>query len=131
MKKPNFSQAEELVIQSQVEKNYHIINSKQTNTVTNKKKAQIWQAIAEKTTALGVAVRTPKEVKDKWCNTKKAAKRVFAENKKETSKTGGGPPPKPISTAVQNVINMCRDSSSFKGIGGIETTIIIPIGRFT
>ena len=123
-KKPNFSNAEELLIQSDVEKHYSILNAKQSNVVTNKRKNGVWQSIADRTTALGVAFRTPKEVKGKWCNTKKAAKKVYTEYRKEAKKTGGGPNPKSISVAVDRVIDLCKDSASFKGIGGVETSVL-------
>ncbi|VDH96879.1 Hypothetical predicted protein [Mytilus galloprovincialis] len=87
-------------------------------------KAQIWQTIAQQTSALGVAIRTAKEVKDKWTNCKKVAKRVFSDNRRESVKTGGGPKPKEVSIAISNIIDLCKDSASFKGIGsGVETDI--------
>ncbi|CAG2210322.1 unnamed protein product [Mytilus edulis] len=73
---------------------------------------------------MGVAIRTAKEVKDKWTNCKKVAKRVFSDNRRESVKTGGGPKPKEVSIAISNIIDLCKDSASFKGIGsGVETDI--------
>lgn len=119
-KKANFTAEEEHVIQKEVEKFYKLITEKVSNTLTHKKKQEVWQNIAEKTSALGT-LRTAKEVKDKWFNTKKAAKKAYTERKRSINKTGGGPPSKPLSAAVERVLNMCQDSASFKGIDGVET----------
>ncbi|VDI71516.1 Hypothetical predicted protein [Mytilus galloprovincialis] len=47
------------------------------------KKADNWQIIAHQISALGVSIRTPKDVKDKWSNCNKVAKRIYTDNKKE------------------------------------------------
>ncbi|CAG2207048.1 uncharacterized protein LOC143081877 [Mytilus galloprovincialis] len=74
--------------------------------------------------SLGVAHRSAKECKDKWGNTKKEAKKIFSVNKRDQGKTGGGPQAKPVSVAVNRTIDLCKDSASFKGIGGVESCII-------
>ena len=43
--------------------------------------------IAEKTSSLGVAIRTPNEIKEKWNNLKKEARNVFMNHRKEQGKT--------------------------------------------
>ncbi|ESP02120.1 hypothetical protein LOTGIDRAFT_68608, partial [Lottia gigantea] len=75
IKKTNFSKEEELLIQREVEKHYGLLSSKQSNFVTNEKKKRVWDNIASKVSSLGVALRTTKEVKDKWNNCKKIAKK--------------------------------------------------------
>ncbi|CAG2251313.1 unnamed protein product [Mytilus edulis] len=74
--------------------------------------------------SLGVAHRSAKECKDKWGNTKKEAKKIFSVKKRDHGKTGGGPQAKPVSVAVNRTIDLCKDSASFKGIGGVESCII-------
>ena len=62
-----------------VEKNIEIINSKFSNTVTNKKKMKIWENITIQINALGVANRTAKEIKTKWINMHQPAKKNTAK----------------------------------------------------
>ena len=123
-RKPNFSEMEMNVLQSEVERNFDILNEKFGSGSTNAKKNAIWDRITIQINALGVAKRTAKECRDKWANTKRAAKKAFTQQKTERSKTGGGPPPKKLSLAVERTIDLCKDSASFKGItGGLETEI--------
>ena len=46
--------------------NKGILQSKFTDSVTNKTKTETWKAITEKVNAVGVASRTIYEVKQKW-----------------------------------------------------------------
>lgn len=64
-RKPNFSVNEISVITEGVRKNLETIQSKLTNSVTNKKKCQIWEEITKDVNAVGKANRTVQEVKDK------------------------------------------------------------------
>ena len=56
---------------------------------------------------------------------KKKQKKVFTNHRQEQGKTGGGPRPKPISQVMESIIDLCKDSDSFKGLGGIDTCIQI------
>ena len=48
----------------------------------------------------------------------------FAEHRRETQKTGGGPPPAPLPRTVADIVDLYKGSSSFVGIsGGLETPI--------
>ena len=48
----------------------------------------------------------------------------FAEHRRETQKTGGGPPPAPLSQTVADIVDLYKGCSSFVGVsGGIETPI--------
>ena len=122
-RKPNFTDAEMNVIQSQVEKNFDLLNEKFGDGITNQRKHAVWTRISLCVTALGVAERTAKECKDKWANTKKEAKKAFCKRNLERSKTGGGPEPKKLSLAIERTIDLCKDSASFKGRDGVETDI--------
>jgi hypothetical protein len=64
LKKCNISREEIFLIQREVEKYYNIINSKHSNIITNEKKKKVWTEIAEKTSSLGVAIRTPNDIKE-------------------------------------------------------------------
>ena len=111
------------VIQSEVEKNFDLLNEKFGDGITNARKNAVWTRISLNVSALGVATRTAKDCRDKWANTKKEAKKAFSKRNMEMSKTGGGPQPKKLSIAVERTIDLCKDSAAFKGIPGVETDI--------
>lgn len=119
----NFSLTETEIIKNQVRLN-PILEAKHGNTVTNAKKQHIWRNITDKVDAVGVSQRTVQEVKDKWRNMCREAKLKFTEHRRQSQKTGGGPPPTPLSPNIADVVDMYRDSSAFSGIqGGMETSI--------
>ncbi|CAG2187716.1 unnamed protein product [Mytilus edulis] len=60
--------------------------------------------------------------KKNWRNTTRVAKAVYTTHRSEVFKTGGGPAPKQPSSAVERVIHLTKDTTSFRGIqGGLET----------
>ncbi|XP_071162853.1 myb/SANT-like DNA-binding domain-containing protein 4 [Mytilus edulis] len=122
LRKTNFSQLEENILQTEVEKHYAVIKEKHSTSTTNLEKNRVWNNITNKINALGVANRTQKEVRDKWRNLTVKAKSVFTDHRREINKTGGGPALKKPSSSVERVVNMLQDTTSFSGIhGGIET----------
>ncbi|KAL9988924.1 hypothetical protein ACROYT_G003419 [Oculina patagonica] len=120
-RKPNFSVDEISVITESVQKNLETIQSKFTNTVTNKRKNEIWQQITKEVNALGYANREVREVKDKWKNLHSTAKKEFSEFKRESKKTGGGPPPKKPSQSSGQIIEIFEHTPAFSGLSGFET----------
>lgn len=119
-KSQNFNLTE--IIKNQVRLN-PILKAKHSNTVTNDKKKHIWRNIIDKVIALGVSRRTIPEVKDTWRDMCREAKLKFTEHRRQRQKTGGGPPPTPLSPNIADV-DMYRDSSAFSSIqGGMETSI--------
>ena len=130
-KKKNFTDSEMNMIQNMVEKNYKLLNEKVNNNNTNAKKQEMWKQICDRVNSIGVEIRTPKEIRDKWANTKKEAKKVFTAQRKEMTKTGGGPPPQPLNVCISRTIDLCKDSVSFKGISGFETNITDVNGEYS
>ncbi|XP_071177441.1 uncharacterized protein [Mytilus edulis] len=87
----------------------------------------MWEKITAEVNALGVSYRQVLTVKTKFRNLTRDAKDKFTYEKKERNRTGGGPAPKPISVAEENIINALKDTSSFKGIDdGMETSVGFP-----
>ena len=120
-RKQNFSASEIALLTDKVEENISLIQSKLTNSVTNKHKIQIWKEITDAVNAVGVANRTVQEVKDKWKNLQSIAKKEFSSFRRETTKTGGGPAPKPPSLATEKIIEIFKETPSFTGLQGFET----------
>ena len=56
-RKQNFNPSEIAVLTEKVEENLTILQSKLTNSVTNQKKNEIWQKIADAVNAVGVTVK--------------------------------------------------------------------------
>lgn len=113
------------IIHNEVKAN-PVLERKFSNTCTNQKKQTIWLGITEKVNAVGNTRRTVNEVRDKWRNMCRDAKQKFAEHRRESKRTGGGPPPTPLSQSVTDIVEMYKDCSSFVGIpGGIKTSISI------
>ena len=110
------------VITDSVRTNPDTIQSKLTNSGTNKKKKnQIWEEITKDVNAAGQANRTVQEVKDKWKNLHSIAKKEFSSFNNEGKKTGGGPQPKPPSQSSEQIIEIFEDTPAFAGLRGFET----------
>jgi hypothetical protein len=69
-----------------MEEKYTTINSKHSDIITNEKN-KVWTETAEKTSSLGVAIRTTNEIKEKWNNLKKEAKNVFTNHKENRGRS--------------------------------------------
>ncbi|VDI35250.1 Hypothetical predicted protein [Mytilus galloprovincialis] len=67
--------------------------------VTNQKKNELWKVLTEEVNALGVCMRSETEVRYQYRNMCRGAKEKLLNNKKEISKTGGGPPPTQLTIA--------------------------------
>ena len=118
----NFSQEEANVILVEFTNYKHILEAAFTNTITRDTKKKVWNEIATKVNAIGVAVRTGEQCKQKWKTMKMDAKREFNVRQKSFYKTGGGPPPKELKSSVQRTIDLMKDQASFKGVeGGVDT----------
>ena len=66
-----------------VEENLLVLQSNLTNSVTNKRKNEIWAATANAVNAVGVEKRTTAEVHKKWKNLHSQAKKEFSGFTKE------------------------------------------------
>ena len=121
-RKQNFSASEIAVLTERVEENLLLIQSKFTNSVTYQKKNEMWKKIADAVNAVGVAMRTTAKVHEKWRNLQSQAKKEFSELAKEQKKTGGGPAPKMPSALTAKVIDIFKETPSFTGLEGFEST---------
>ena len=109
------------VIQNVVKQNL-ILETKFTNNY--QKNQSIEKSITEKVNAVGTAQRSVTEEKDKRRNMCRDAKLCSVEHRRETQKTGGGPPSAPLSQTVADIVDLYEGCSSFVGVpGGLETSI--------
>ena len=120
-RKKNFPVKEITVITESVRKNLEIIQSKLTNSITNKRKTEAWEEMTRNVNAVGQENRTIQEVKDKWKNLHSTAKWEFSSFKRNSKKTGGGPPPKPPTQSSEQITEIFENAPAFSGLRGFET----------
>lgn len=87
-RKANFTAGETAVLLAEYGVEKDVLQSSFNSVITAQKKKGIWNTIAGKVSACGVAVRTAAEVRDKWRN----LKTEVLKRKSSKKKTGGGPP---------------------------------------
>ncbi|CAG2252145.1 unnamed protein product [Mytilus edulis] len=120
----NFTSMEVNLISRRVVEELGLLRGKFGPDITADAKNKMLAKITDEVNALGVSYRKLSTVKNKFRNLTRDAKEKFTYERKERNKTGGGPAPKPISMAEENIINAMKDTSSFKGIdGGMETSV--------
>ncbi|XP_061170752.1 myb-related transcription factor, partner of profilin-like [Saccostrea echinata] len=119
---PNFSQIEMEILLDEVEKNRAILFSKFSKVFTNSSKKRAWEAICEKINKANNIdhCRTVVEVK-KWSSYMSEMKKKAAQNRRETGKTGGGPPPQGLNPTQEKIVGIigCTPISGIEG--GIDT----------
>ncbi|XP_028392686.1 t-SNARE domain-containing protein 1-like [Dendronephthya gigantea] len=121
-RKPNFSTAECNLILQLAEENIETIREKFSNTLTNQKKHAVWRSICNKVNALGVALRSETDVREKWRAMCGVARKEMGKERQSIEKTGGGRPTAPPTSTSQRIIEIFGDEPGFSGIqGGIES----------
>ena len=70
---------------------------------------------------LGVAERSEKEERDRWKNLTSQTKQEFSHYRQEGRKTGAGPAPKAPAPATAKIIDIFKDTPSFKGLTGFHS----------
>ena len=120
-RKKNFTIDETRVLREEFQNNKDVLESKQTNTVTNCRKNTIWKDITAKINSIGIEHRTVEEVKGKWRNICSTAKITWHEYKRQRAKTGGGKAPKSPSEEIQKVIEIYQGQPRFDGLSGFSS----------
>ena len=113
-RKKNFSDDELRILIEEVSLEGGWLMSKNNNKITNKKKETKWRQIAEKMTALGIAVRTWQDAREKF----KKMRADVINRQRDMTKTGGGkpPPPAPFEESILQIIG--AESNLISGIHG-------------
>ena len=75
VQKPNFSAAECTLILQLVEENIETIRETFSNSLTNKKKNDVWQMMADHVSAIGVVKRTPNDLREVASDERRGSKR--------------------------------------------------------
>ena len=102
-RRPNFQCSIEVLIEHS-HKFCHILNSKHRDVETNAKKDRVWREISAAVSVVGVAQRSDDECCKKASNLQSLVKTKAANIRSESSKTGSGPPPKPLSNQEETIL---------------------------
>ncbi|XP_063054047.1 uncharacterized protein LOC134448290 isoform X1 [Engraulis encrasicolus] len=124
VRKPNWSEDEKVILLEEYNKRKHVIKSRFNPQITATKKLQNWEEITALINSRSMVKRTVGEVQKKYENLAVQARKEMSAHRKETMKTGGGGPAKPLSDEAEMVREiMGRESPSVKGgiTGGGES----------
>ncbi|XP_071111167.1 myb/SANT-like DNA-binding domain-containing protein 4 [Haliotis cracherodii] len=111
-RRSNFSEQELTVLTDEVSANHDVLFAPFSPIVTNKRKTDLWEIIAEKVSAVGSSKRNGSDVRKKWNELKCQIRKKEQTRKRELSKTGGGPAPNPLSNLenkFQTVVDLERE----------------------
>lgn len=119
----NFSEAELTILGDEMAKNHKLLTSKHSDTVTNRRKQDLWQSITDSINAVSETRRTVKQVRKKWETLSSQVKSKGAKNKREAAKTGGGPPPPPLTPMEENILGILGDTATVGIAGSIDSSM--------
>lgn len=120
-RKKNFTIDEIQLLTAEFSENKDVLESKLTNSITNKHKNDLWQRITEKINALGYEKRTVDEIKMKWRNLTSHAKASWNNFKRDCNKTGGGPAPAPPTQDEMRIVTLYEGHPKFNGLDGFQS----------
>lgn len=95
-----------------------ILESKMKDSVTLRKKNDLWREIALKFNATSHRSRSEKQLHELWQNIRKKAKKDYSVKRRSSFKTGGGPPDPPVA-AVSERAAALMGSSTMDPLPGI------------
>ena len=102
----NFSQGEKDQLLEYVKQHLAVLESKKTDSYTNKKKVQVWQEIANKFNSHSNCQRTVTQLKGVWKRMKIRAKKDVSAHQKARKVTGGGAEVPPVDVSSQVIAEM-------------------------
>ncbi|XP_041356199.1 myb-related transcription factor, partner of profilin-like isoform X2 [Gigantopelta aegis] len=106
VKKSNYTHSELEILTDEVMSNHSVLFSSFSSTVTNKRKIDIWDGIAEKMNANTAGGRNGVEVRKKWNDYKCQIRKKATTWRRESTMTGGGSAP-PNLNAIEDQ-NHCQ-----------------------
>lgn len=116
-RKPNFTEGESLYLISQFEHNAKVLTSKLNDAATNKQKVEVWKRICSDYNSKNpIVLRTANDLKRKWKNMVRAAKKELFESI-TPSENGqqGSLPQRKLSPVSQRIVDILRISISNRG----------------
>ncbi|KAL1005186.1 hypothetical protein UPYG_G00055680 [Umbra pygmaea] len=126
-RKPNWTEEQCLMLAQLVDEHKTILKGKFGPGVTARDKKQRWEQIAQIINgSFPLLVRTSEDCEKRWYVLQSKAREEIAAHKRESSRTGGGPPAKQLSQVAQTVLNIFGHSeTSITGlIEGTDSSMI-------
>lgn len=116
-RKPNFTEGESLFLISQFERNSEILTSKLNDATTNKQKVEVWKRICRDYNSKNpIVLRTANDLKRKWKNMVRAAKKELLESTAD-SESGEQVTPRKLSLVSEKIIEILHITASNCRIG--------------
>ena len=116
VRKRNFTPTEVVTLTEKVDENQEVIQSKLTNTVTDKKKSDVWSTTVKIVNSVGNENKKNQMEKPE----QHYKERVLPIQERE-QQTGGGTPLKEPSLASTKIIEFFGDTPQFTVLGDFET----------
>lgn len=111
-RKPNFTEGESLYLISQFERNAVVLTSKLNDASTNKQKVEVWKRICNDYNSKNpVVLRTANDLKRKWKNMVRAAKKELLETTMTSSDGGMSVSQRKLSPVSQRIVEILRISA--------------------
>ena len=108
-RKPNFTEGESLYLISQFERNSGVLTSKLNDASTNKQKVEVWKRICSDYNSRNpIVLRTANDLKRKWKNMVRAAKKELLESSTHSDSGGQSLAPRKLSLVSQRIIEILR-----------------------
>ncbi|XP_048243918.1 myb-related transcription factor, partner of profilin-like [Haliotis rufescens] len=119
----NFTSSELTLLADEVKCRSHVLFGAFSSTITNQSKMREWDAIAAKVNACSSVERTGAQLRKKWNDYKSQVKRKAMDVRKESSKTGGGPAPSPLTDLEFKVVSLIPQCQIEGIAGGLESEV--------
>nr|XP_033489933.1 uncharacterized protein LOC117261645 [Epinephelus lanceolatus] len=121
-RKPNWTKEQCLLLAQLISEHKSVLRGKFSPSVTVQAKKQAWDTIAQQINAsFPLVVRTSEDCEKRWYVLQSKAKEEIAAQKREASRTGGGPPSKQLSQVAETVFDILGQSEV--GITGLREGI--------
>lgn len=112
-RKPNFTEGESLYLISQFERNAVVLTSKLNDASTNKQKVEVWKRICNDYNSKNpVVLRTANDLKRKWKNMVRAAKKELLETTMTSPDGGESVSQRKLSPVSQRIVEILRISAT-------------------
>src|SRR5207237_4849950 len=127
-RKPRFTEDELFALTTTYAEKKSILVGKQSPILSNNMKEQAWDTICSAVNAIGGFNRSVEDVKKKILNLRSGTKGILGYNKREISKTGGGPMSQITLTEPQEILSQTFTSTELFGIdGGFDSSEVKPM----
>ncbi|KAL3213582.1 hypothetical protein MRX96_035314 [Rhipicephalus microplus] len=117
-RQPNFTKEELAILVDGYEANRRAIENRGEGPRGSQAKHRAWDDITATLFAVSGIVRTPAEVRKKWCDVKSATKARAAAVRCSQAKTGGGPEDVPPLNEFETLVANALDPEAISGISG-------------